>query len=144
MLCSINLELLCFNVFIYLSIYLFFILTVLNYFFILLVCVSAFEQGHLDPWCSKSALLIIIIIIIILSGTRNHSVYNHFLNTFTHKIIRRISWCEEGRREGRQTGREAGRQADREGGGKAGREGGRREGRQTGREAGRQAEKVCS
>ena len=41
--------------FIYLSII---IVTVFNY-----VCVSAFEQGHLDPWRSKSALIIIIIII---------------------------------------------------------------------------------
>ena len=45
--------------FIYLFIY-FFMLTVFNY-----VCVSAFEQGHLDPWRSKSALIIIIIIIIL-------------------------------------------------------------------------------
>ena len=44
-----------FFVFFYLSII---ILTVFNY-----VCVSAFEQGHLDPWRSKSALIIIIIII---------------------------------------------------------------------------------
>ena len=43
-----------FYVFIYLSII---IVTVFNY-----VCVSAFEQGHLDPWRSKSALIIIIII----------------------------------------------------------------------------------
>ena len=42
--------------FIYLFIY-FLIVTVFNY-----VCVSAFEQGHLDPWRSKSALIIIIII----------------------------------------------------------------------------------
>ena len=48
-----------FYVFIYLSIYLFLILT-LYY-----VCVSAFEQGLLDPWHSKSALIIIIIHIII-------------------------------------------------------------------------------
>ena len=54
-----NLDLLCLFMFlfIYLSIYLFLILTVFNY-----VCVSAFEQGHLDPWRSKSALIIIIII----------------------------------------------------------------------------------
>ena len=43
--------------FIYLFIY-FLIVTVFNY-----VCVSAFEQGHLDPWRSKSALISIIIII---------------------------------------------------------------------------------
>ena len=48
-----NLDLLCFLCF-YLSIY-FLILTVFNY-----VCVSAFEQDHLDPWHSKSALIIII------------------------------------------------------------------------------------
>ena len=47
--------------FIYLFIY-FLIVTVFNY-----VCVSAFEQGHLDPWRSKSALIIIIIIIIIFT-----------------------------------------------------------------------------
>ena len=45
--------------FMYLCIYLFCILTVFNY-----VCVSACEQGYLDPWRSKSALFIIIIIII--------------------------------------------------------------------------------
>ena len=47
-----NLDLLFFYVFIYLSII---IVTVFNY-----VCVSAFEQGHLDPW---RALIIIVIII---------------------------------------------------------------------------------
>ena len=55
-----NLDLLCFlcfYLFIYLFIY-FLIVTVFNY-----VCVSAFEQGHLDPWRSKSALIIIIIIV---------------------------------------------------------------------------------
>ena len=31
-----------------------------------LFCNSAFEQGHLDPWRNKNALIIIIIIIIIL------------------------------------------------------------------------------
>ena len=40
-----------------LFIFYFLIVTVFNY-----VCVSAFEQGHLDPWRSKSALIIIIII----------------------------------------------------------------------------------
>ena len=55
-----NLDLLFFMfLFIYLFIY-FLILIVFNY-----VCVSAFEQGHLDPWRSKSALIIIIIIIIL-------------------------------------------------------------------------------
>ena len=50
-----NLDLLFFMfLFIYLFIY-FLIVTVFNY-----VCVSAFEQGHLDPWRSKSALIIII------------------------------------------------------------------------------------
>ena len=49
--------------FIYLSII---IVTVFNY-----VCVSAFEQDHLDPWRSKSALIIIIIIIIM----RSHGPY---------------------------------------------------------------------
>ena len=42
--------------FIYLFIY-FLIVTVFNY-----VCVSAFEQGNLDPWRTKSAVIIIIII----------------------------------------------------------------------------------
>ena len=52
-----NLDLLFFMfLFIYQLIY-FLIVTVFNY-----VCVSAFEQGHLDPWRSKSALIIIIII----------------------------------------------------------------------------------
>ena len=52
-----NMDLLFFMfLFIYLFIY-FLIVTVFNY-----VCVSAFEQGHLDPWRSKSALIIIIII----------------------------------------------------------------------------------
>ena len=52
-----NLDLLFFMfLFIYIFIY-FLILTVFNY-----VCVSAFEQGHLDPWRSKSALIISIII----------------------------------------------------------------------------------
>ena len=54
-----NLDLLCFYVFIYFSIYLFLILTLFNY-----VCVSAFEQGQLDPWRSKIALIIIIIILL--------------------------------------------------------------------------------
>ena len=62
MLCPINLDLLLF-LFIYLFIY-FLIMTVFNN-----VCVSAFEQGHLDPWRSKSAL--ISIIIIIASRNRN-------------------------------------------------------------------------
>ena len=52
-----------FYVFIYLSII---IVTVFNY-----VCVSAFEQGHLDPWRSKSALIIIIIISI-----RPYTIFN--------------------------------------------------------------------
>ena len=50
-----------FYVFIYLFIYLFIyfvILTVFNY-----VCVSAFEEGHLDPWRSKSALIIISLLL---------------------------------------------------------------------------------
>ena len=93
---------------------------------------------------------------VILSRTRNHSVYSHFLNTFTQKIIVRISWCAfslllcvletsmwaekdsplhwtptHARTHARTHTRM------REGGGKAGRQGGRREGRQTGREAGR-------
>ena len=52
-----------FYVFIYLSII---IVTVFNY-----VCVSAFEQGHLDPWRSKSALIIIInyTAYVLLNGT---------------------------------------------------------------------------
>ena len=49
-----NLDLLC--CFMLLFIYLFLILTVFNH-----VCVSAFEQDHLDPWRSKNALIIIII-----------------------------------------------------------------------------------
>ena len=44
--------------FMFLFIY-FVILSVFNH-----VCVSAFEQGHLDQWRSKHALIIIIIIII--------------------------------------------------------------------------------
>ena len=52
-----NFNLMFFYVFIYLSIYLFLILTLFNY-----VCVSAFDQGHLDPWRSKSALIIVNII----------------------------------------------------------------------------------
>ena len=55
---------------------------------------------------------------VVLSRTRNHSVYSHFLNTFTQIMDASVGV--------------------REGGGKAGRQGGRREGRQTGREAGRQ------
>ena len=46
--------------FIFLFIYLFIyvlILIVFNY-----VCVSAFEQGHLDPWRSKNAIIIIIML----------------------------------------------------------------------------------
>ena len=59
-----------FYVFIYLSII---IVTVFNY-----VCVSAFEQGHLDPWRSKSAL---IIIIILLSLTRTvFTIWNIHVN----------------------------------------------------------------
>ena len=49
--------------FIYLFIY-FLIVTVFNY-----VCVMALEQGHLDPWRSKSAVIIIIIIKVV-----NHTV----------------------------------------------------------------------
>ena len=58
MLRPMNLDLLCFLCF-YLFIYLFIflILTVFNY-----VCVSAFEQGHLDPWRSENAFIIITII----------------------------------------------------------------------------------
>ena len=43
------------------------------------VCVSAFEQGHLDPWRSKSALIIIIIIIPTKS---NKAVWGAFSNGF--------------------------------------------------------------
>ena len=55
-----------FYVFIYLSII---IVTVFNY-----VCVSAFEQGHLDPWRSKSVLNYYIIIIIKSSKKTSASV----------------------------------------------------------------------
>ena len=64
-----------FYVFIYLFIY-FLILTVFNY-----VCVSAFEQGHLDPWRSKSALIIIIIIFCIYLIFLK-SVYRHLYGCF--------------------------------------------------------------
>ena len=56
--------------FIYLFIY-FLIVTVFNY-----VCVSAFEQGHLDPWRSKSALIIIIII---------ENIFNNIMMDFLDK-----------------------------------------------------------
>ena len=58
-----------FYLFIYLSIYLFF-----N--FDCLFCASAFEQGHMDPWRSKSALIIIIIIITPLVRSEGMPGYN--------------------------------------------------------------------
>ena len=51
-----------FFMFLFIYLFIFLIVTVFNY-----VCVSAFEQGHLDPWRSKSALIIIIIIINIMN-----------------------------------------------------------------------------